>query len=111
FAQARRGGGAALPRRPAHRGNQRQHRTADHHRVLPFGGRVVSLGNPLKQVSLEGAAARLHELRASIVWSLALVARPPKSVVTPKWRAPLRLALRPLSGGRSRCATQPPPRP
>jgi membrane-associated phospholipid phosphatase len=58
----------------------------------------MSLGNPLRQVSATGAAARLYWLRANIAWSLALFARPPKSTVTPKWRAPLRLAVGTLAG-------------
>ena len=58
----------------------------------------MSLGNPLREVSVTGAAARLYWLRANIAWSLALFARAPKSVVTPKWRAPLRLAIGTLAG-------------
>src|SRR5262249_46659213 len=87
-----------LPRRPPHRRDQRQHRTADHHRSVSLGGCIMSLGSPLKQVSITGAAARLYWLRANIAWSLALFARPPKSAVTPKWRAPLRLAVGTLAG-------------
>jgi membrane-associated phospholipid phosphatase len=53
----------------------------------------VSVGSPLKQATVHAAAARLHALRANLVWSFALFARPRKSAVTPIWRAPRRLAI------------------
>jgi membrane-associated phospholipid phosphatase len=53
----------------------------------------VSVGSPIKQVSVNGAAARLNWLRANLAWSFALFARARKSAVTPIWRAPLRLAI------------------
>jgi len=53
----------------------------------------VSVGSPLKQASMNGAVARLHELRANLAWAFALFARARKSAVTPIWRARLRLAI------------------
>jgi undecaprenyl-diphosphatase len=58
----------------------------------------MSLGNPLKHVSTTSAAARLQWLRDNIAWSVALFARTPKSVMTPKWRSPLRLAIGSMAG-------------
>jgi membrane-associated phospholipid phosphatase len=58
----------------------------------------MSLGNPLKQISAAGGAARLAWVRSNVAWSLALFARPPKSATRPKWRGPLRLAVGTLAG-------------
>ena len=53
----------------------------------------MSVGSPIKQVSVNGAAARLNWLRANLAWSFALFARARESAATPTWRAPPRLAI------------------
>src|SRR5258708_40001983 len=90
FCQSRRSDRSALPGRPSRRCDQHQHRTAEHDRGLSFGRFLVSVGSPIKQVSVNGAAARLNWLRANLAWSFALFTRARKSAVTAVWRAPAR---------------------
>src|SRR5262249_61078209 len=98
FCPARRSPRAALQRRPPHRCDQYQHRTADHDRDLPLGRFVMSVSGPLKQASADRPASRLHWVCANVAWSFALFARKPKFAGTPLWRAPRRLAAGTLAG-------------
>src|SRR5262249_4545173 len=90
---ARRSPGPALQRRPPHRRDQYEHRTADHDRGLSFGRFVVSVTGPLKQASADRPASRLHWVRANVAWSFGLFARKPKFAGPPLWRASLRLTV------------------
>src|SRR5262245_27135001 len=91
FRPARRGDRAALYQRPAHRGDQYQHRPADHDRGLPFGGAVVSVSGGLGQPAAEGAAVRLQWLRSNAAGYFALFSRRPRFAARPAWRDPLRV--------------------
>jgi membrane-associated phospholipid phosphatase len=53
----------------------------------------MSVTGGLKPVAADGAAARLHWMRANAVQFLALFRRPPRSMVTPAWRTPARVAV------------------
>src|SRR5262249_61087582 len=99
FWPARRSDWPTLSGWASRRCDQHQLRTADHDRGVSFGRLLVSVGSPLKQASMNGAVARLRELRANLAWAFALFARARQSAVTPIWRARLRLAIATAGGG------------
>jgi membrane-associated phospholipid phosphatase len=53
----------------------------------------MSVTGGLKPAAADGAAARLHWMRASAVQFLALFRRPPRNTVTPAWRTPARIVI------------------
>jgi membrane-associated phospholipid phosphatase len=53
----------------------------------------MSVSGGLKPVAADGAAARLHWMRANAEQFLALFRRPPRRTVTPAWRTPARIVI------------------
>jgi len=53
----------------------------------------MSVASGFKPAAADGAAARLHWMRANAVQFLALFRRPPRNKVTPAWRTPARVAV------------------